>query len=217
MTGKKYTLNWSPWHSSETKMLPSNHISFLWPILFPFLWDNYFLPSPSSLLSVNGIYSSKWQFLMISFSHPCSVSWLLPNLRKTELIRKAPQAPTIASTNLAASAPINSNLSPISMDEALASLLMPTFNLYKSPTPLADLKILLLEFCPLTSVSPSLLLDLVHHSTIFFLVLKIIPLLALLSSLELPYFFPSFYNKITQQLLKLSISNFFPQTAEFTC
>ena len=45
--------------------------------------------------------------------------------------REAPQAPTIASMNLAASVPINSNLFPISMDEALASLLMPTFYLYK--------------------------------------------------------------------------------------
>ena len=153
MTGKKYTLNWSPWHSSETKTLPSNHISFLWPILFPFLWDIscLLLPPCSQLMDFTLPDDNLLRFLFPTLA--LTVSWLLPNLmRKTELIRKAPQAPTIASTNLAASVPINSNLSPISMDEALASLLMPTFNLYKSPTPLAYLKILLLEFCPLTSV-----------------------------------------------------------------
>ena len=134
MTGKKYTLNWSPWHSSETKTLSSNHILFLWPILFPSCKTviSCLLLPPCSQLMDSTLPDD--YFLWFRFSTlALTVSWLIPNLmRKTESIRReAPQAPTIASMNLAASVTINSNLSPISMDEALASLLMPTFYLYK--------------------------------------------------------------------------------------
>ena len=125
--------------SSETKTLPSNHILFLWPILFPSckrVISCLLLPPCSQ--SMDFTLPDDY-FLWFLFSTlALTVSWLLPNLmRKTESIRReAPQAPTIASTTLAASVPINSSLPPISMDEALASLLMPTFHLYKRLQPL---------------------------------------------------------------------------------